>query len=187
MSLLLNNPQVLQKAREEIEKSVGRSRLMDESDLADLPYLQCIISETLRLYPVVPLLVPHESSKDCWVGGYSIPGGTMLLVNVYAMQRDPNMWEEPTKFRPERFEEGKAEGKWMLPFGMGRRGCPGEGLARKVLGLAAGTLVQCFEWERVGGEVVDMREGSGITTPRAARLEAMCRPRPEMLPLLQKL
>lgn len=187
MSLLLNNPQVLHKARDEIEKTVSLDRLIEESDLPNLPYLHCVINETLRLYPVVPLLVPHESSKDCLVGGYSIPGGTMLFVNVYAMQRDPNIWEEPTKFKPERFEDGKAEGKWMLPFGMGRRGCPGEGLAKKVMGLTIGTLVQCFEWERVGVEEVDMTEGSGITMPRAVRLEAMYRPRPKMIPMLQKL
>lgn len=187
MSLLLNNPQVLHKARDEIEKTVGFDRLIGESDLPNLPYLHCIINETLRLYPVAPLLVPHESSKDCLVGGYTIPGGTMLLVNVYAMQRDPKIWDEPTKFNPERFKDGKAEGKWMLPFGMGRRGCPGEGLAKKVMGLTIGTLVQCFEWERIGEEGVDMREGSGITMPRVVRLEAMYRPRSEMIPVLQKL
>ncbi|KAJ4770809.1 Cytochrome P450 [Rhynchospora pubera] len=187
MSLLLNNPQVLHKARDEIEKYVGCDRLIEESDLTNLPYLHCVINETLRLYPVVPLLVPHESSKDCSLGGYSIPAGTMLFVNVYAIQRDPKIWEEPTKFKPERFEDGKAEGNWMLPFGMGRRGCPGEGLARKVMGLAIGTLVQCFEWERIGTEEVDMTEGSGITMPRAVRLEAMYRPRSKMIPVLQKL
>jgi cytochrome P450 len=187
MSLLLNNPDVLHKARDEIDKTVGFDRLIKEADLPNVPYLHCIINETLRLYPVVPLLVPHESSKDCLVGGYSIPGGTMLLVNVYAMQRDPNIWEEPTKFKPERFEGGKAEGRWMLPFGMGRRGCPGESLAKKVMGLAIGTLIQCFEWERVGEEEVDVTEGSGITMPRAVCLEAMYRLRPEMIPVLQKL
>lgn len=184
MSLLLNNGEALTKAREEIDVRVGNERLVEESDLSNLPYLQCVIAETLRLYPAGPLLVPHESSNECVVGGYNIPQGTMLLVNAYYIQRDAKTWEEPTKFKPERFENGKGEGKWMIPFGMGRRRCPGKGLAMREVGLVLGTLIQCFEWKRVGKEELDMDEGSGLTLPKAVPLEAMYSPRQAMINVL---
>ncbi|WRX31433.1 Cytochrome P450 - like 10, partial [Theobroma cacao] len=104
MSFLLNHPEVLENAQTEMDAVVGQGRLMDESDLPNLPYLHCIIRETMRIKPVGPLLIPHESSKDCVVGGYHIPRGTMLMVNLWAIHNDSNNWEEPTKFKPERFE-----------------------------------------------------------------------------------
>ncbi|GJN40307.1 hypothetical protein PR202_gb29512 [Eleusine coracana subsp. coracana] len=186
--LKLNHPATMAKLRVEIDDVVGTSRLLDETDLPNLLYLQCVITETLRLHPIAPLMAPHESSADCSVAGYDIPAGTMLLVNVHAMHRDVSVWgEEAGTFSPERFENGKSEGKWMLPFGMGRRRCPGEGFAMKVVGLALGTLVQCFEWRRIGETEVDMAEGSGITMPKALPLEALYWPRPEMGPALNAL
>ncbi|VFQ99068.1 unnamed protein product [Cuscuta campestris] len=180
LSLLLNHPKVLAKAKKEIDDHVGHDRLIDESDLANLPYLNCIIKETLRMYPVGPLLVPHESSTECTVGGYRIPKGTMLMVNLYSIQRDPKYWDEPEKFKPERFEgvEGARVGYKMMPFGSGRRGCPGEGLAWRMVGLSLGSLIQCFDWERIGSEMVDMREGTGLTMPKAVALVAKCKIRP---------
>jgi len=109
MSLLLNNPDKLRKAQAEIEEKIGNKKLLEESDLQNLPYLQCIITETLRLYPAGPLLVPHESSEDCIVGGYNVQKGTMLLVNVYRIHRDPSTWEDPEEFVPERFENTNGE------------------------------------------------------------------------------
>lgn len=184
MSLLLNNEDALKKARAEIDVRVGNERLVEESDLSNLPYLQCVVTETLRLYPAGPLLVPHKSSHECVVAGYNIPQGAMLLVNAYYIHRDHKTWEEPAKFKPERFENGIGEGKWMIPFGMGRRRCPGEGLAVREVGLALGTLIQCFEWKRVGKEVVDMTEGFGLTLPKAVPLEAMYSPRQAMVNVL---
>nr|BAF96951.1 flavone synthase II [Iris x hollandica] len=184
MSLLLNNRDKLKKARDEIDARVGKERLLRESDLPNLPYLQCVITETLRLYPAAPLLVPHESAEECTVGGYAVPQGTMLLVNAYAIHRDPSTWVEPEKFEPERFEDREGEGNKTLAFGMGRRRCPGEGLGIRVVSIVLGTLIQCFEWERVGEEEVDMTEGSGLTLPRANPLEAICRPRQSMISVL---
>ncbi|PIA46104.1 hypothetical protein AQUCO_01600401v1 [Aquilegia coerulea] len=160
MSLLLNHPEVLDKARREIDHIVGYDRLLSESDLHKFPYLHNIINETLRMYTLGPYLPPHESSDDCTIGGYNIPKGTMLLVNQLGLQNDPNVWPEPMMFKPERFEkrigENENEGIKWIPFGIGRRACPGEGLARRFLGLTLGLLIQCFDWERVGGQMVDM-------------------------------
>ncbi|CAN6348247.1 unnamed protein product [Urochloa humidicola] len=190
MALLLDNPDVLKKATDEIHTIVGTSRLTKESDLAGLPYLRCIITETLRLKPLTPNHVPHEASRDCVIGGHTVVRGTMVLVDVYSMQRDPNIWEDPEKFMPERFmedvnKEGD-DGRFMMPFGLGRRKCPGEGLALRTVGMALGVMIQCFEWECVGEEV-NLSEGSGLTMPMAVPLVALCKPRAEMEPLLKTL
>ncbi|KAL1546908.1 cytochrome P450 81Q32-like [Salvia divinorum] len=180
MSLLLNNPNALIKTQAEIDHQIGHSRPVDDSDLPHLPYLQAVIKETLRLYPVGPMLVPHESSTGCTVGGYRVPSETMLLVNAWAIQRDPKVWEDPMKFKPERFFdlEGKKEGAFvMMPFGYGRRGCPGENMALRVVGLVLASLIQCFEWTRLDREMVDMAEVSGLSMPKAQPLIARCRPR----------
>ncbi|KAL7256083.1 hypothetical protein ACSBR1_010083 [Camellia fascicularis] len=166
MSLLVNHLEVLKKVRAEINTNVGQDRLIDEHDLPKLHYLQAIISETFRLFPTVPLLVPHVSSDDCIIGGFNIPRGTMLLV-----------WDDPASFKPERFEGGEVEGHKLMPFGMGRRACPGAGLGQHVVGLALGSLIQCFEWERFTKKAIDLTEGKGLTMPKAVPLEAMCKAR----------
>ncbi|XP_047306149.1 cytochrome P450 81Q32-like [Impatiens glandulifera] len=189
MSLMLNNPDILKKASLEINDCIGQDRLVDETDLSKLPYIQSIANETLRLFPAAPLLVPHENSEACTIGGYDVPRGTILFVNAWAIHRDSSIWEEPTKFKPERFSHGgeECEGFKWIPFGMGRRRCPGGGLANKVVCLALAALVQCFEWERVSVELVDMLEGSGLTMPKAVPLEAMCKAREEMVHVLSHL
>ncbi|XP_073354327.1 cytochrome P450 81Q32-like [Aegilops tauschii subsp. strangulata] len=113
--------------------------------------------------------------------------GTETTATTAEWAMDPAAWEHPTEFRPERFEEGKAEGLFMMPFGMGRRKCPGEALALRMLGLVLGTLVQCFHWDRVGDTEVDMGEGGGLTLPKAVPLQAMCRPRAAMAGVLRGL
>lgn len=177
MSHLLNNPEVLEKARAELETRVGTDRLIEEHDLSNLPYLHNIILETFRLCPAAPMLVPHESSEDCKIGGYNIPRGTMLLVNAWAIYRDPNLWDDPESFKPERFEGVEIAPSKLLPFGMGRRSCPGAGLAQRVIGLALGSLIQSFEWKRIGEDKIDLSEGKGLTMPKAEPLEAMCKAR----------
>ncbi|PPE02964.1 hypothetical protein GOBAR_DD00034 [Gossypium barbadense] len=189
LSLLLNNPKTLEKAREEIDMEVGQSRLIHESDYERLAYLHAVISETFRMCPPGPLLVPHESSEECMVRGFSIPRGTMLLVNIWAMHNDPVLWENPTEFKPDRFlGPGLVKnGFTFLPFGTGRRGCPGESLAMGLIPLTVGCLIQCFEWGRMGEEMVDMSEGNGLNMPKAQPLVARCRPRPAMMNLLSQL
>lgn len=177
MSVLLNHPHILRKARDEIDTIIGQHRFVEESDLPKLNYLQNIISETFRLFPAAPLLLPHESSADCTVGGYDVPRGTFLLVNAWAIHRDPNLWDEPMRFKPERFENEDSETRKLMPFGMGRRSCPGAGLAQRVVGLALGSLIQCFEWERISEKEIDLVEGTGLTMPKAEPLVALCKPR----------
>ncbi|KAI9200527.1 hypothetical protein LWI28_009456 [Acer negundo] len=193
VSLLLNHPEELKKAQREIDNSVGHSRLIEESDLAQLPHLGNIINETLRLYPPVPLLIPHESSEECTVQGFRIPRGTTLLVNCWAIQNDPKVWVDPREFKPERFGGGGGGGKGagdrfgFVPFGSGRRGCPGEGLALRMVGLGLGAMIQCFDWNRIGEEMVDMREGIGITMPKTHPLVATFKPRPIMFNFLSQI
>lgn len=189
LSLLLNHQQVLEKVRTEIDLHVGHERLIEESDLPHLPFLCNIISETMRMYPPAPLLSPHESSENCVVGGFHIPQGTTLFVNVWAIQNDPKIWADPTMFKPERFEgvEGGRDGFRLMPFGSGRRGCPGEGLGLRMVGLVLGSMIQCFQWMRIGEGTVDMTEGAGLTLSKAQPLLAKCRPRSIMSNLLSQI
>jgi cytochrome P450 len=177
---LINHPIVMNKARQEIDYVVGKSRLVEESDITNLPYLQAIVKETLRLHPTGPVIV-RESSEHCTVGGYEIPAKTRLFVNVWAIGRDPKYWENPLEFRPERFNISESEGSTgksqldvrgqhfhLLPFGSGRRGCPGASLALQVVPTTLATMIQCFEWKVVGEDgAVNMEEGPGLTLPRA--------------------
>uniref|UniRef100_A0A0D9X7G6 Cytochrome P450 n=1 Tax=Leersia perrieri TaxID=77586 RepID=A0A0D9X7G6_9ORYZ len=157
---------------------IPATRMVEAADLPKLNYLRCMIMETLRLYPPMPLLVPHESTTDVDVAGYHIARGTMLLVNTFAIHRDPKVWDDPEAFIPER-EDG-------IPFGMGRRRCPGENMAMQMVGLTLATLIHCFDWERVGEELVDMSECSGQTMPKKLPLEAI-QHRASMAHLLSKI
>lgn len=176
MSLLLDHPEALHRLRKEIDNIVGHGRLLNDSDLAKLPFLRCVVNETLRLYPPVPLLLPHRSSEDCIVGGYKIPKDTILLVNAWAMHRDPKVWDKPERFKPERFEaiEVEREGFKFVPFGTGRRACPGASMGLRTVSLALGAFVQCFEWEKVVESDMNMNYNSKVTMQKATPLEAMC-------------
>lgn len=187
LTLLLNNPDKLEKLRAEIDEKVGKARLVEESDVQNLPYLVRVVNETLRLKPAGPMMVPHEASEDCKVGGYEIKKGTMLMVNAYRIHRDPDTWVEPERFEPERYEEGKYDAGKTLIFGMGRMRCPGEALARRVVGSVLGAMVQCFEWERIGDGLEDMTESTAVAMGKEVPLEAMYRPRKTMMGVLGQL
>uniref|UniRef100_A0A6N2LWW2 F-box/LRR-repeat protein 15-like leucin rich repeat domain-containing protein n=1 Tax=Salix viminalis TaxID=40686 RepID=A0A6N2LWW2_SALVM len=142
MALLLNHPKVMLKVKAEIDEHVGHGRLLNDSDTVKLPYLGRVITETLRLYPPAPLLLPHLSSEACTAGGFDIPQGTMPVVNAWTMHRDPKLWEEPDEFKPERFLGGfgELEGFKYIPFGTGRRVCPGAGMGLQIVSLALAAL-----------------------------------------------
>ncbi|KAJ0640073.1 putative cytochrome P450 [Helianthus annuus] len=183
LSLLLNNPNTLKNAQEEIDEHVGRDRQVEESDIKNLVYLDTIIKETLRLYPAAPLSVPHESMEDCVVSGYDIPKGTHLLVNLWKIHRDPNIWSDPCEFKPERFLTSqkdidlKGNHFELLPFGTGRRMCPGVYFALQVLPLALANVIQQFVINRTSNEPIDMSESSGLTTSKATPLQVLLAPR----------
>jgi isoflavone 2'-hydroxylase len=103
-----------------------------------------------------------------------------------AIHRDPKMWDDAANFKPKRFECGEVDPHKLMPFGLGRRACLGAGLTQCTMGLTLGSLIQCFEWERVGEEKVDMAEGTGITMPKAVALEAFCKARPIINNLLSE-
>ncbi|KAI3934086.1 hypothetical protein MKW92_029804 [Papaver armeniacum] len=194
---LINHPCMLEKARGEIDSVVGKNvRLVDESDLPNLPYIQAIFKEVLRLHPPVPMLL-RESSRDCTVAGYDIPAKTWLFVNVWSINRNPSYWKDPLEFRPERFmmsltqnsalHEGvndkcdqyrpsrmnrdvRGQHFDLLPFGTGRRGCPGTGLSLLEGPTVLAAIIQCLDWKVVGingSNVVDMTERPGVIVPMA--------------------
>ncbi|KAM0027693.1 putative 3,9-dihydroxypterocarpan 6A-monooxygenase [Helianthus debilis subsp. tardiflorus] len=170
---LINHPNIMKKAVEEIDQVVGKSRLVQESDIPNLPYLQAIVKESLRLHPTAPM-IQRLSTRDCTVGGYHIPANTTTLVNVWSLGRDPAHWESPLEFRPERFVGKQLDVRGqhfnLLPFGSGRRMCPGTSLGLLTVHTTLGAMIQCFEWkagENGNLESVDMEEGIGVTLPRA--------------------
>ncbi|KAL5054761.1 hypothetical protein RYX36_035443 [Vicia faba] len=178
MSNILNHSEVLKKVREELDTHVGQDRLVDESDLQKLTYLKNVIYETLRLYTPAPLLLPHSTIEECNIGGYKVPGDTIVLINAWALHRDPEIWSEATSFKPERFEkEGELEK--LIAFGMGRRACPGEALALRAISMTLALLVQCFDWKLTShDDKIDMSERDGFTLAKLVPLKAMCKTRP---------
>ncbi|OMO70126.1 Cytochrome P450 [Corchorus olitorius] len=150
LSELINNPHVMEKARQEIDSVVGKNRILEESDVPNLPYLQAIVKETLRLHPSGPFIV-RESTKACFIAGYEIPEDTRLYVNVWSLGRNPKQWKNHLEYRPERFlnrEEWQGKSQWLdvmgqdfnlLPFGSGRRSCPGAALALTIVSTVLGS------------------------------------------------
>ncbi|KAJ1399986.1 Cytochrome P450 [Sesbania bispinosa] len=177
MSNVLTHSEVLKKIREELDTHVGQDRLVDESDIPKLTYLKNVINETLRLYTPAPLLLPHSTSDECSIGGYKVPRDTIVLINAWSIHRDPELWSEATTFKPERFEK-KGEVDKLIPFGMGRRACPGEALALRAISMTMALLIQCFDWKRVNDENIDMSERDGFVLTKLVPLKAMCKTRP---------
>ncbi|PWA63070.1 cytochrome P450 [Artemisia annua] len=170
---LINHPNIMKKAVEEIDQVVGKNRLLQESDIPNLPYLQAIVKESLRLHPVAPL-IQRLSTEDCTLGGYHIPANTTIFINVWEVGRDPGHWENPLEFMPERFENKQLDVRGrhfqLVPFGGGRRMCPGTSLALMVVHVTLGSMIQCFNWKAgKAGDLnsIDMEEGIGVALPRA--------------------
>nr|AKH41019.1 (+)-sabinene-3-hydroxylase [Thuja plicata] len=180
MSELLRNPHVMKKLQEEIDFIVKKDEKITASHIVSMEYLHCVVKETMRLYPVGPLLIPHESIKDCVVEGphqdYFIPTNTRVIVNAWAIGRDPKVWEDPLEFRPERFMGRNFDiirdpELSMIPFGAGRRSCPGASMAIANMEIALAHLVSYFNWKCEGE--LDMRESFGINIPRKVHLFAI--------------
>ncbi|XP_066317522.1 flavonoid 3'-monooxygenase CYP75B3-like [Miscanthus floridulus] len=188
---LIRHPDVLKKAQQELDAVVGRDRLVSESDLPRLTYLTAVIKETFRLHPSTPLSLPRVAAEECEVDGFRIPAGTTLLVNVWAIARDPEAWPEPLQFRPDRFHPGgshagvdvKGSDFELIPFGAGRRICAGLSWGLRMVTLMTATLVHALDWDLADGmtaDKLDMEEAYGLTLQRAVPL--MVRPAPRLLP-----
>ncbi|KAJ4701845.1 Cytochrome P450 [Melia azedarach] len=183
LSLLLNHRDVLKKAQNELDIQIGTGRLVNESDLKNLVYLQAILKEAMRLYPAAPLSLPHESMEDCTVNGYHVPAGTRLLVNLWMIQRDSRIWSEPSKFEPERFLTNhkdidvRGQNFELVPFSSGRRMCPGVSFALQVMQITLAALLQGFDFSTPSDEPVDMGEGISLTVVKTTPLHVLVTPR----------
>ncbi|KAI3741247.1 hypothetical protein L1987_58918 [Smallanthus sonchifolius] len=181
VSELIRNPDKMEMARLELTELVkNEGRNIQEQDISQLPYLQAIIKETLRLHPAAPFLIPHQAIHDVEVQGFIVPKNSQILFNVWAMGRDPKMWLDPETFMPERFLDVEIDYKGqnfeLIPFGAGRRICPGLNFAHRMLHMVLGSLIQKFDWKLVGNirpQDMDMKEKFGITLQRNAPLMAI--------------
>ncbi|XP_074313262.1 cytochrome P450 84A1-like [Silene latifolia] len=180
MAELMNTPEELKKVQKELEDVVGLNNTVQETHLDKLTYFKCVIKETLRLHPPIPLLL-HETATDVTLGPYFIPARSRVMINAWAIGRDPSVWEDPDKFNPARFaKEGAPDFKGSdfeyIPFGSGRRSCPGMQLGLYGLDLAVANLCHCFTWGLPDGlkpGSLNMDDMFGLTAPKATRLIAV--------------
>ncbi|KAJ1262325.1 hypothetical protein BS78_09G098000 [Paspalum vaginatum] len=197
---LINHPACLKKLRAELDAMIGRSRLVGEEDVARLPYLQAVLKETLRLHPPAVFAV-RETIETVHVRGYTIPPNTTMFFSIYSVGRDPAYWENPLEFDPERFMPGGAnegvevnvQNMQLMPFGGGRRACPGMGYAVQVVPAFLAALVQCFDWEvplqkgqeAAGGKApqLNMDEKQGLVSARRQPLVLIPTPRIHPIPM----
>lgn len=185
---LIRNPGLMVSIQKELDTVVGANRLVNEMDLAHLPYLEAVVKETFRLHPSTPLSLPRVANESCEIFNYHIPKGATLLVNVWAISRDPKEWSNPLEFKPERFLPGgekfdvdiKGTNFEVIPFGAGRRICAGMSLGLRMVQLLTATLVHAFDWELENGllpEKLNMDEAYGLTLQRGEPLLVHPRPR----------
>ncbi|KAI6707319.1 hypothetical protein NL676_010281 [Syzygium grande] len=185
MSELLIHPQVVLNVQKELHDIVGLNNVVEESHIHKLPYLHLVVKEALRLHPAAPLLLPRSPSRTCTVGGYTIPQGTKVFLNVWAMHRDPRFWFNPSEFRPERFSVGEdaSESQYSggdlryIPFGSDRQVCAGLQRGERMLMYVLATFLHLFEWRLPPGVQLDCKEKFGIVLEKATPLIAIATPR----------
>lgn len=170
MTALIKKPEVMRKAQYEVREFVGKKGFLNEEDLPKLPFLKAVVKETMRLYPPAPLLLPRETTETCVIDGYEIPAKTLAFVNAWAVGRDPEAWVNPEEFLPERFlgnsVDFRGQDYKLVPFGAGRRICPGIYMGIVTMELALANLLYSFEWKLPDGmkkESIDTNVLPGIT------------------------
>ncbi|WJX58229.1 hypothetical protein P8452_43704 [Trifolium repens] len=169
MSEMVKNPNVMEAAQAEVRRVFDKKGCVDETEMHQLIYLKSVIKETMRLHPPIPLLLPRESRKQCQINGYDIPAKTRVAINVWAIGRDPKYWVEAESFKPERFINSEINFKGTnfkyIPFGAGRRMCPGITFALPNVELPLAQLLYHFDWKlpnKMKNEELDMTELFGI-------------------------
>ncbi|MED6133678.1 hypothetical protein PIB30_030317 [Stylosanthes scabra] len=181
MTRLVKNPESMKKVQQEVRSVVGRnnSSKVEENHINQMHYLKCVVKETLRLHPPCTVLPPRETMASLKLNGYDIPDKTMVLTNVWAIQRDPKLWEKAEEFMPERFEKSEIDfngDQWFefLPFGYGRRGCPGMFFGVATVEYVLATLLYWFDWklpEDVSSvDDIDMGEEYGLVVSKKVPL-----------------
>ncbi|KAL5544789.1 hypothetical protein UlMin_008573 [Ulmus minor] len=179
LSELLRNPRTMKNLQKELENVIGLDEMVNEKNLTKLNYLDIVIKESFRLHPAAPLLVPHESMEDIIIEDFFVPKNSRIIVNTWAIGRDPNIWSDNVdEFYPERFidnniDQLKGHDYRLLPFGSGRRGCPGIQLGLVTVRIVVAQLVHCFNWELPSGvqpKDVDMTESFGLAVGRANQM-----------------
>ena len=180
MTELLRSPDRIAKARAELKEVIGEKEGVQESDISRLPYLQAVIKETFRLHPPAPLLIPHKADEDVEINGFIVPKNIQVLVNVWASGREPTMWSDPENFEPERFLGSDIDVRGqhfeLIPFGAGRRICPGLPLAYRMVHLMLASFIHNIDWKLEDGmkpEDLDMEEKFGLTIQKALPLKAI--------------
>uniref|UniRef100_A0A0D3F5X5 Uncharacterized protein n=2 Tax=Oryza TaxID=4527 RepID=A0A0D3F5X5_9ORYZ len=175
MAELIRWPRVMTKVQAEVRQALQGKVTVTEDDIVGLNYLKMVIKETLRLHCPGPLLVPHRCRETCKVMGYDVLKGTCVFVNVWALGRDPKYWEDPEEFKPERFENSDMDYKGntfeYLPFGSGRRICPGINLGIANIELPLASLLYHFDWklpDEMASKDLDMQEALGMSRDLAA-------------------
>jgi len=173
MAEIMKDSRVMKKAQAEVREVFKMKGRVDENSINELKYLKLIVKETLRLHPPSPLLLPRECGQTCEIHGYNIPAKSKVIVNAWAIGRDPKYWTEPERFYPERFIDSTIDYKGTnfeyIPFGAGRRICPGTTFASRVMELALAMLLYHFDWKLpsgMKGEELDMSEEFGIAVKR---------------------
>ncbi|XP_077245123.1 cytochrome P450 76M5-like [Tasmannia lanceolata] len=183
MAKLMDHPEAMRRAQEELDQVVGLSGTVEEAHLSKLHYLSAAVKEVMRLHPIAPLLLPHSPSQSCVVGGYMVPKDTQVLVNAWAIQRDPEAWDKPLEFQPERFLMATTKYDYSgndlcyIPFGSGRRICAGMALAERLIMYTLASLLHSFDWRLPEGTKVDLSDKFGMTLKMKTPLVAIPTPR----------
>uniref|UniRef100_M1ASU8 Cytochrome P450 n=2 Tax=Solanum tuberosum TaxID=4113 RepID=M1ASU8_SOLTU len=178
MTALMKNSKVMKKVQEEIRQSIGNKGVVNEDDIQNMPYFKAMIKETFRLYPPGPLLGPRKSMKKSNLEGYEIQSGTIIHVNSWAIARDPEIWKNSEEFIPERFLNSdidfKGQNFELIPFGAGRRGCPGISLGVTTVNLILSNLLYAFDWELPYGMMKEEIDTDGLPGLIMNKKTALC-------------
>ncbi|KAK4264410.1 hypothetical protein QN277_025589 [Acacia crassicarpa] len=166
---IIKNPRIMKKAQVEARRVVGNKSKVEEDDVRQMKYLECVVKETLRLHPPLALSLPRETRSSVSLGGYYIPPKTTVLVNLWGIQRDPEFWERPEEFVPERFENNQVDFKGQnfefIPFGFGRRGCPGISFGLASLEYVLANLLYWFDW-KLPAQGIGMSDSYGLSVTK---------------------